>query len=290
MPAPLNRLTPLDLTVALMERAARSNLRTPGRRGFLVELPARGDILVCGDIHGNRENLEKIIAIADLDRHPHRHLVVHELIHGDEAAGATRSHRLVETIARLKVAAPDRVHYLLGNHEFAELLALDIGKNGRLLNDEFAEGLQKAFGERWKEAFGAYRQFWRSCPVAIRTANRLFIAHSTPRLERAPEFGLEYLRNARPDEFLKRKSPAFHMLWGRDYRPQVADALSTALEADVFIVGHTPCEEGVRLPNHRHVILDSTTRDGCYAILPLDRPLTQSDVAQRVKRIFGARG
>jgi len=289
MSSPLSRITPLDLLMALMERAARSNLRTPGRKGFVVELPRRGDVLICGDLHGNRANLRKVIALADLKRHPHRHLVVHELVHGDEGTAATRSHRLVEVVARLKVSFPERVHYLLGNHEFAELLDLEIGKNGRLLNEEFAEGLQKSFGERWEEAREGYRRFWRTCPVAVRSANRIFISHSTPRIERVPGFGLEYLRTVRPEDFFKRKSPAFYMLWGRDYRPQVADALAASLHADVLIVGHTPCEEGVCMPNHRHVIIDTTTTEGCYALLPLDRPLTQTEVARRVRRLYGTR-
>jgi len=280
--------THADHIMALMNWAAQANLSTSLRSGFLQLLPDEGDVMVAGDLHGHMGSMERLIEIANLQRHRSRHLVIHELVHelyGDEE-GSCRSYRLVEVAARLKVTFPNQVHYLLGNHEFSEVMDLEIGKNGRFLNEEFRQGLEEAYAERWPDVKRAFRRFWRTCPLAIRTKNRLFICHSTPRLSRAGELDLDYLRGLNVEEAFKRKSPVFYLLWGRDYSVATADALAGRLDSDVFIVGHTPCPEGVRAPNHRHIILDSTTVDAKYVILPLGRPLSHAEALRRVKRLF----
>ena len=65
------------------------------------------------------------------------------------------------------------------------------------------------------------------------------------------------------------------MLWDRDYRPESAECFAQRMQAEVLIVGHTACPEGLRIPNDRHIILDCKDMDGRYALLPLDRELGQ---------------
>lgn len=275
-----------DRILRLMEKATRANMNTPSCTGFLMELPAEGEIMVAGDIHGNMANLRRLIKLANLQRNPHRHMVVHELVHEmHDDADASRSYHLVEMAARMKIAFPKQFHYLPGNHEFSEAVDLEIGKNGRLLNVAFMEGLREAYGEHASRIKNAYRRFWATSPLAIRTAGRIFICHSTPRLNRMTEMSLDYLRSVQPAQVFRRNGPAFFLLWGRDYRASAADAFAERVDADIFIVGHTPCDDGMSVPNHRHVILDTTTFDGCYVVLPLDRPLTQSEVISRVKHL-----
>jgi hypothetical protein len=280
-----------EALVALMRRAVLANMTTPTQRGFLVELPGEGDILVTGDVHGNLANLQRLIQTADLKGHPRRHLVLQELVHElDSLDEVCNSHRLVEIAAKLKAAFPSRVHVLLGNHEFAEILDLGIGKNGRALNVAFEEGLRRSYGEGWTEAKQALCAFWRSCPLAIRTANRLFISHSTPRMEMVEQLSLDFFRKASPAEVFQREGPAFSMLWDRDYEHETAEAVAARMDADLLIVGHTACQEGFRVPNERHIILDSKDFDGHYLLLPLDRPLTQAQAIEGLKRIYPTTG
>ena len=56
------------------------------------------------------------------------------------------SHAILEDIARLKVRYPDRVHFLLGNHELAELTDYPIQKNKQMLNVLFRMGLEQMYG------------------------------------------------------------------------------------------------------------------------------------------------
>ena len=286
MAMPTDGETKADRIAALMQKAAAANVITTGRRGLLLELPPEDEVMISGDLHGNVGNLRRLSRLARLRENPRRHLIVHEAVHDVRGEEVDTSYRAIEMCAQLKTIFTDRFHYLLGNHEFSELLGLDIGKRGRPLNAAFADGLQEVYGSRWQVVLEAYRRFWRTCPLAIRTPNRLFISHTTPHMSKIGELDLDLLRTARPDDVLRRDGPAFSMLWGRDYRRETADAFAERMDADILIVGHTPCDQGVDAPSHRHIVLDCTTLDGRYVLLPLDRPLTQADILAKVTRLF----
>ena len=61
----------------------------------------------------------KLISAADLGNNSERHLVLHELIHGDhfDPAGAEDSWISLARAAELKCDFPRQVHFLPGNHE-----------------------------------------------------------------------------------------------------------------------------------------------------------------------------
>src|SRR5205085_4911473 len=60
---------------------------------------------------------------ADLENHPHRHLVLQELIHGEhfDADGSEESWSLLHRAAELKSDYSDQVHFLLANHDLAQI-------------------------------------------------------------------------------------------------------------------------------------------------------------------------
>ena len=276
-----------EQTVGLMRRAAQANAEDRFLRGSLLELPGGGDVLVSGDLHGSLQNLQLIVHRAALKQHHGRHLVLQELVHSDEERpdGRCLSFRCVETAARLKVMAPSQVHFLLGNHEMAEVLGLAIGRRGRDLSPAFDLGLEGAYRDRWREVKQAYCEFWRTVPLAARTANRVFIAHSTPQADHVEEVTLEYLRGLRLGEGLARKSPGYNMLWGRDYAQETADRFAQQVQADLLLVAHAATDQGFSLPNSRHIVIDSSTYDGCTIVLPLDVPLSQEAARRHIERI-----
>jgi hypothetical protein len=288
MPTPDSRANnDVEKTLRLVNRAAEATQFDPFQSGFLVELPAEGELLVTGDVHGNVANLHRILQLADLPRYPQRHLVLQELVHEIDAVDEVcRSYRLVEVAAQIKSAFPDRVHILLGNHEFCECLNLEIGKGGRELCEAFDEGLRGAYGVRSEEVKEAYKAFWKNSPVAIRTSTGVFVSHSTPRLDHLDGLSLDYLRAASTDEIFRRNGPVFSMLWDRDYRPESAESFAQRMQAEVLVVGHTACPDGVRIPNVRHVILDCKDMEGRYALLPLDRELGQRQVLTYVRKLY----
>ena len=287
MAVPTTKKGSAENAVVLMDAATKANRSDAFQTGFLIELPARGEVMITGDLHGHRHNLERIVHLANLPRHRERHLILQELVHElNKEEEVCRSHRLVEFAARLKATFPGQVHILMGNHEFAEILALDIGKHGRILNMAFDAGGRQLYGEEWPRVREAYERFWTSCPLAVHCENRIFICHSTPQIKKIEKISLDYLRTVSMIDALKRNSPVFDLLWGRDYREETANRFAEQVDADVLIVGHTPCDEGMAVPNSRHVILDCKDHAGKFLLLPLDRPLTQQDVVESARSLY----
>ncbi len=117
-----------------MQSAAAQNLITEKRTGSIVELSESDgeDILVAADLHGNRINFDRLVKIADLANHPQRHLVMQEVCHGGPTypGGGCMSHLMLEDVAALKIDYPDRFHFILSNHELAEMTDFAIMKGG----------------------------------------------------------------------------------------------------------------------------------------------------------------
>ena len=277
-----------DAAIRLMADGAKAGAACRYRVGALIELPPAGEVMITGDLHGNRNNFMRIVRAADLSRFTERHLVLQELVHEEDVPRdvACKSYQLVEFAARLKVTFPDRVHLLMGNHEFAELNDLPIAKRGLELNEPFQEGIIKAYGDSWPAVKAAYKTFWRSLPLAVITPNGEFICHSTPTADHMAGITREYLEKLPLGEGLRRDSPAYYLVWGRDYSAEAADKFAEQMKVERLIVAHTPCDTGFQLPSHRHIVLDSSSAAACYLIVPLSEKLTQTGLASRIKRLL----
>ena len=219
----------IEKTIAAYEKATELNLSTPGREGTVVVVDEEmaDEVMITGDLHGNRRNYNLIRKTAALERHPRRHLVLQEVCHGGPtypANGGCTSHAMLEDVARLKVEFPERVHFLLGNHELAEMTDYPIRKNHRMLNLMFGLGMQFAYGPAADKVRQAFIPFLQSCPLAIRMPGGIFISHSVP--ERVDDRHFDrtvFTREVDSSEYYTRTG-IFELVWGRDYRQANADA------------------------------------------------------------------
>lgn len=276
----------IDLRLQTLRKAIAAFRATPGRRGRVVALQDADDVLVAGDMHGQVENFRRLLLLADLARHPRRHLVVQELIHGPFAypTGGDKSHQLLDLVCALKCQFPRQVHFLIGNHELSQLTDRPISKNDIDLNELFVQGARAAYGARGDEVYAAYRELFAVLPAALRTANRAFLSHSLPTANRMDEFDLAALE-AEPtrEADLRPGGALFALVWGRDVRPENAAAFLQKVEADILITGHVPCEAGYDFPSPRHVILDSQGASAGVCLLPAGRPVTPEELAGCVR-------
>ena len=171
--------------IAVCQAAAEANRTCAARRGNVIQLcPEHADdVMIVADLHGNRLNFQKLLRVADLENHPRRHLVMQEVCHGGPEypeGGGCMSHLLLEDCARLKSAYPDRFHFLLSNHELAELGDYPICKSRRMLNLLFRAGINELYGPEGEQVRTAYLEFLGTCPLAIRLSSGVFISHSLP--------------------------------------------------------------------------------------------------------------
>src|SRR5262249_14055881 len=135
-----------------------------------------------GDIHDHRTNFRKLIAAADLENNPQRHLILHELIHGDhfDANGAEDSWNMLYQAADLKCKFTNQVHFLLANHDLAQIHGEGIMKAGLSVCEAFYKGLKRDFPNDYHKVNIAVTEFLLSLPLAIRCENGLFFCHSLP--------------------------------------------------------------------------------------------------------------
>ncbi|NQT51197.1 metallophosphoesterase [bacterium] len=273
-----------DYVIRLMADAAKANRDDPCRTGHLVELPGQGDVLIAGDLHGHLANFRRIVRVADLPNHPHRHLILQELLHSMFDDTPDRSYQLLEEAAVLKNVYPSQVHIILANHDLAEVLGLDIMKKGRSVVRAFAEAVEEAYPHHKDAVHEAYAEFLVSLPWAVAAGN-LFVCHSVPNERHLLPFSRELFTDPESDEPLSKTHPAFYLTWGRDISEKTAARFADSVGADVIVTGHHPCRDGHAQPNPHTVIIDSKDANGSYVILPLGRPFAQDDIVRRIRHL-----
>jgi len=264
MPDPSKVLTTI-------QRATELFRKTPGRVGGLVNLSESADeVLVVGDLHGNLPAFRQVLLTADLTKNPTRHIVFQELVHGNKHypdEKGDKSHQLVDVVAALKCQYPDRVHLILGNHELSELTGRPIAKAGVALNALFRLGIGSAYGDSAEAIYQAYRTLFASLPLAVRTANRVFLCHTIPDPLDLETFDPSIFHlDHWPSSAMARHGAVYAITWGRNTDPENVDRFSQLVDADWFITGHQPCEEGFRQANHRQIIIDGTEPYPAYCL------------------------
>jgi hypothetical protein len=264
--------------LATIRKATELFRSTPGRAGSVITVETALEVMVVGDLHGNLPAFRQALTVAALDKHPQRHLVLQELVHEISKSNEDRpdrSHRLVDLASALKCQYPDRVHLIIGNHELSELTGRIIVKDGQTLNLRFRQGLELAYGPRTNEVYQAYLDQFAALPLAVRTSNRVFICHTRPDARNLDELDLELLKADRwPEAAMKRGGTIYALTWGRDTTPETADRFAALVDADWFITGHQPCDEGFRQANHRQIIIDGTNPFPAYCLFSAREPVT----------------
>ncbi len=274
--------------IQVLRAATRMNFNDPKRRGNVIHMPRRGEFMVTGDLHGNIDNYERIVEIADLGRNPARHVLFQEMIHGGPTTteGGCKSFKMLEQLAVLKADYPDRVHIILGNHELAEVTDLVIEKGQRRLTLSYEEGLKQAYGADITEVRHYLAQFIRSMPLAVRTRNKVFASHSIPRAQALLEFDRKILKRPLSQDDMSPGRSAYHMVWGRDLSEETAAAWARIVKAELLVVGHKPCSNGYAVPNSRTLVIDSKDENGRYLMMPLSGRLTMEALLRATAPLY----
>jgi hypothetical protein len=272
-----------------IEQATAAFRQTPGRQGRFIELQDIDEVLVAGDLHGHLDNFKKLLQLADLGKHPLRHFVLQELIHGPfryPNSGGDQSHRLLDLVAALKCQYPRQVHVLIGNHELSQWTERAIIKNDEDLNQAFRLGVETAYAESAGEIYEAYGRLIDAMAVAIRLPNRVFLSHSVPGASRLDTWELAQLQKEEHwEEDFKLGGCIHAVVWGRDISQATVDRYLAKVDCDLLISGHIPCDEGYMTPNNRQLILDCKDDKACCCLLPLQAGLTLAGLVARLIRL-----
>ncbi|HEV7223540.1 MAG TPA: hypothetical protein VGN42_12615 [Pirellulales bacterium] len=280
----------IEGVISTFRRATQANEDAPTRDGNVIVLSEEqaDDVMITADLHGHRKNFNSIKKLADLERRPRRHLILQEVCHGGPtypSNGGCMSHGMLEDVARMKAAFPERVHFLLSNHELAELTDYPILKSKKMLNLMFRLGLQEMYGPAVEKVREAYIAFIRSCPLAVRLPGGVFVCHSCPERCDSRAFDRDILQRPLEAPELLEHGEVFDLVWGRDYRAENARAFAQQVGAKVLIHGHEPCPDGFSVPNDTQIILDCCGQPACYMLVPMDRGFSHAELVARIQRL-----
>lgn len=269
--------------------AAKLNREDPLREGSLLVFPNYGQLVMTGDLHGNRRNFEKLRRFCDLPHAGARHVILHEIVHEDveELDGVDRSHEVLLDAARWKCNFPDQVHFLQSNHELAQLFDAEITKNGRVVTYDFDQGVREVYGGKADRVLEAIDEFIASLPLAGRTENRVFLSHSLPSPRQVPSFDVTVLSRVPTDEDYAEHGSAYALVWGRYQTKPALDSLSELLDVDFFLCGHQPQEMGHEVFHDRQIILASEHNHGVFLPFDLAKPQTIEKLVEGIRPFAG---
>jgi hypothetical protein len=257
------------------------------RKEQTVTLPAEGEVWMTGDIHDHRTNFNKLIRFADLANNPQRHLILHELIHGDhyDATGAEDSWQTLYKAAELKCDFSSQVHFLLANHDLAQIHGEGIMKAGLSVCEAFTKAIKRDFGTRHSGVTIAVTEFLLSLPLAIRSPNGLFFCHSMPTDAQMDAFDFTIFdRPLTGPDYLRRTGPVYQLIWGRNITPAAADKFADKVGAKIVITGHQSQEMGYGVNGERHLILASEHNQGVFLPLDLAEDYDMQTLVSRIRR------
>jgi hypothetical protein len=265
-------LTQADQVIETFGAAAEENQVSSLRENQVVNLPAEGEIWIAGDLHDHRRNYEKFVRAADLGNNPQRHIVLQELIHGDhyDKNGAEESWKILSQSAELKADFPGQVHFLLANHDLAQVHGEGIMKAGQSVCEAFSAGVKRDFGDRAALVNAAIADFLLSFPLAVRAPNGLLFCHSLPTDEEIPKFDFTVFdRPLTGADYRRRTGPVYQLIWGRKTSPQGAQTFADRMGAKLLVTGHQPQDAGYAVNGDRHLIIASEHNQGVMLALSL---------------------
>lgn len=272
-------------TAQILFDAARLNREDPILKGSTLHFPNYGQLVMTGDLHGHRRNFERLKRFCNLENSAARHVILHELIHEEIPTlhGKDTSHELLIEAVKWKCEFPDQIHFLLSNHELAQLTRHEISKNGRIVTVTFEESVRDAYGRDADEVLAGLDELVRSYPLAGRTPNRVFVSHSLPGMRELPTFDATVLSRIPDDQDLHDGGSAHALVWGRYQSAAALETLSELLDADFFICGHQPQETGYEILHDRMVILASDHNHGAFLTLDLSKPVTLESLTRNIR-------
>ncbi len=273
-----------QITIDLLKKGISANQTDKFRRGNLVVLPDHGSLVITGDVHGHRRNFERIVTYADLANHTDRHLILQEIIHGgpEDDDGGCLSYQLLFEAVRLKLDFPDRVHFVMGNHDTACISDSEVMKNGKEMNRSMGSALQREFSHASPDVILAIKQFLFSQPLAIRCANRLWISHSLPNERTVEAFDPGIFDRELQIADCEKPGSAYLLTWGRRHKQPVLDKMAQMLDVDTFVAGHQPQTTGWCILGQNMLILACDHNHGCLVELDLAKSVTATELSERI--------
>jgi hypothetical protein len=254
----------------------------------LIKLEPLGEALVIGDLHGDLESLISILQSSGFTRKIASSKDATLIFLGDYGDRGEYSAEVYYTILKLKLAFPEQVVLLRGNHEGPD----DLMASPHDLPMQF----QFRFKENWKIAYTKTRELFAYLYNAVLVEERYLLVHGglSPNINSIQDLAnanmthpnqefLEDLLWSDPNDMVKEVlySPRGA---GKLFGKSVTEKVLKKLNVKILIRGHEPCQEGFKL-NHNGKVLTLFSRKGspyfneygAYLQLPLSEKFKSAE-------------
>lgn len=238
----------------------------------VLELPARGRLLVCTDLQGNLRDFEQMVRHFRAAGDDAVLVLTGDLVHGPDQATVDdwpehlgtpyvdESPALMDAFLAEQARAPGRVHCLLGNHDHAHI----DGPVTRKFHDDERAALEARLDGA---GVARLRTMIRSFPIAAVSACGAVLLHAAPSAPIAGAADLEAIElggwgDVDFRDFLARSKVLGPMLWSRMARAEEAQAFLRALGGTVAIFGHDVVREGYASDSPEQLCV--STSFGCF--------------------------
>lgn len=275
--------------VTVLNAGTRLNQHDPLRNGNTICFPGLGDLVVAGDLHNHHRNFERVRNYAALEKHPQRHVILQEIVHGGLLSKDGHDLSLDMLLEAIGWAEkfPGQVHFLLANHDLSQVYGQPIMKDGYDLTDRFTRHFKVKAGSHLAAAQQAFRDFMLSMPLAAITFTGILLAHSLPSPRDMATFDTTILRRQLTEADFARTGSVYHLIWGRGQTPELLGALAKAWWCELFICGHQAQDAGYATIGEKMLILDSCHNHGTFLHIDLARPYTLKELVGATKPLAG---
>ena len=245
-------------------KAAESNFSSVSRKGNIIELTGSGKVIVTGDLHGHRRNFKKICSYADLENNPDTYLVFQEILHGGEVdkQGGCKSFEVFFDVLRFKLQFPEQVHLIMGNHDTAIITDSKVLKNGKEMNEAMKDAIRRYYDKDHLQVMDSLREYLLSQPLAVKTANGIWISHSLPGDKFIKDFDTAVFDRRLEIKDVERPNSAYLLTWGRRHSEKALEGLRQTLGVGSFVLGHQTQEKGFLRAGKNLIILISEHNHG----------------------------
>lgn len=231
----------------------------------LVKLEPSGEALVISDLHGDLKSLLHILDNSHFTQKMTKHKDALMILLGDYGDRGAHSAEVYYTILRIKLAFPEQVVLLRGNHEGpGEFLASP---------HDLPVQFQVRFKENWKSAYSAVHKLFAFLYNAVLVEDRYLMVHGglPPTVTNVQDLAnanktrperefLEDLLWSDPTEALQNYAPSPRGA-GKLFGKNLTEKVLQKLGVKILIRGHEPCQQGFKL-NHDNKVLTLFSRKG----------------------------
>ncbi len=234
----------------------------------LIKLEPVGEAVVVGDLHGDLESLVTILKSSGFTEKMARSKDATLVFLGDYGDRGAYSAEVYYTVLKLKLAFPEQVILLRGNHEGPE----DLMASPHDLPMQF----QFRFQKDWTNAYAKTQELWGCLHNAVLVEERYLMVHGglSPKIQSTQDLAQahmthpqnEYLEDllwSDPDDNVEDVYPSPRgagNLFGRTVTKKVL----ARLNAKILIRGHEPSAEGFKINHDGKVLTLFSRRDSPY--------------------------